>query len=158
VPACPALAQIPPRLARQDRQFGRFAYQAQPQSRRSSGRPTRGTIIVDRAIRFSSCAVILCFPSSCAAEQQATKMQSALTPYVGRSIADYVVERGPPTTTIDLGGNRRAFQWQINRTNRSCGSSDFWDACHRSPSPPNLHGFTRCVRDETTTNAVRLDH
>ena len=50
-----------------------------------------------------------------AAQQQTTKMETALTPWVGRSIGDYVAERGPPTTTIDLGDNKRAFQWQMTR-------------------------------------------
>jgi hypothetical protein len=45
--------------------------------------------------------------------QQKTKMESALTPYVGRSIADFMIDRGPSTSTIDLGPNKRAFQWKI---------------------------------------------
>ena len=45
--------------------------------------------------------------------QQKTKMESALTPYVGRSIADFMIDRGPSTSTIDLGDNKRAFQWKI---------------------------------------------
>jgi hypothetical protein len=45
--------------------------------------------------------------------QQKTKMESALTSYVGRSIADFMIDRGPSTSTIDLGDNKRAFQWKI---------------------------------------------
>src|ERR1700730_9968309 len=48
------------------------------------------------------------------AEQlQKTRMESALTPYVGRSIADFMLDRGPATNAIDMGGNKRAFQWRI---------------------------------------------
>jgi hypothetical protein len=50
-----------------------------------------------------------------AAQQQATKMEAALNPWMGRSVADYVVQRGPPTNNIDLGANRRTFQWQMTR-------------------------------------------
>jgi hypothetical protein len=56
----------------------------------------------------------------CAAQERAraeqlqkTKMDSALTPYVGRSIADFMIDRGPATNAIDMGGNKRAFQWKI---------------------------------------------
>jgi hypothetical protein len=69
------------------------------------------------AVPLFSYIVTLCLLSGCVADQQAiqaTKMRDALTPYIGRSIADYVVDRGPPTTTVDLGGNKRAFQWQIS--------------------------------------------
>ena len=69
-----------------------------------------------RAIDMNSlpgCVALLGCAS--AAQQQTTKMETALTPWVGRSIGDYVAERGPPTTTIDLGDNKRAFQWQMTR-------------------------------------------
>jgi hypothetical protein len=69
-----------------------------------------------RGIQLFGCIVMFCLLSSCIADQQAiqaTRMRDALTPYIGRSIADYVVDRGPPTTTVDLGGNKRAFRWQI---------------------------------------------
>jgi hypothetical protein len=49
------------------------------------------------------------------ASDQASKMDGALTPYVGRPIADYVLDRGPPTNTIDMGANKRGFQWQLTR-------------------------------------------
>lgn len=41
-------------------------------------------------------------------------MEARLAPYVGRSIADVVIDHGPPTTSINMGGNKRAFQWQNN--------------------------------------------
>jgi hypothetical protein len=46
------------------------------------------------------------------AQQLASKGDFALNPWIGRPIADFVVQRGPPTNSIDLGGNRRTFQWQ----------------------------------------------
>lgn len=56
----------------------------------------------------------------CAAQERArveqlqkTRMEFALTPYVGRSIADFMLDRGPATNAIDMGGNKRAFQWKI---------------------------------------------
>jgi hypothetical protein len=64
-------------------------------------------------VSLLTCVVLLGCAS--AEKQQMTKMETALSPWVGRSIADYVAERGPPTTSIDLGGNKRAFQWQMTR-------------------------------------------
>jgi hypothetical protein len=46
------------------------------------------------------------------AQQLASKGDFALNPWIGRSVADFVIQRGPPTNSIDLGGNRRTFQWQ----------------------------------------------
>jgi hypothetical protein len=53
---------------------------------------------------------------SCVTDQasdQSSKMDGARTPYVGRIIADYVLDRGPATNTIDMGANKRGFQWQL---------------------------------------------
>lgn len=61
---------------------------------------------------------IFCFLLGCADQNQ--KMQSALDRYVGRSIADFALDRGPPTNTIDMGANKRGFQWQI--TGQSAGA------------------------------------
>ena len=44
----------------------------------------------------------------------ASNMDARLTPYVGRSIADVILDHGPPTTSIDMGANKRGFQWQKN--------------------------------------------
>ena len=55
-------------------------------------------------------AVALC---GCAAQLQSKKMETALTPYIGRSIADYSLDHGPPSNTIDMGPNKRGFQWVI---------------------------------------------
>ena len=62
---------------------------------------------------ISACFALLGCASE--AQRQATRMETALNPWIGQSIADYVVTRGPPTTSIDLGGNKRAFQWQMTR-------------------------------------------
>jgi len=47
----------------------------------------------------------------CAAQLQTNKMEKALSPYAGRSIADFALDYGPPANTIDLGTNKRGFQW-----------------------------------------------
>ena len=56
-----------------------------------------------------------CAQNTKEAQQLASGSNFALNPWIGRSIADYVVQRGPPTTSIDLGGNKRAFQWRMTR-------------------------------------------
>jgi hypothetical protein len=56
-----------------------------------------------------------CAQNTKEAQQLASRGDFALNPWIGRSIADFVVQRGPPTTSIDLGGNKRAFQWQATR-------------------------------------------
>jgi hypothetical protein len=53
-----------------------------------------------------------CAQNTKEAQQLASKGDFGLNPWIGRSIADFVVERGPPNTSVDLGGNKRAFQWQ----------------------------------------------
>jgi hypothetical protein len=40
-------------------------------------------------------------------------MDGALTPHVGKTVADYALDRGPPTNTIDMGANKRGFQSQL---------------------------------------------
>jgi hypothetical protein len=42
-------------------------------------------------------------------------MEKSLTPYIGKSIADFALDRGPPTNTIDMGANKRGFQWVVTR-------------------------------------------
>jgi hypothetical protein len=60
------------------------------------------------------------FLTSCAlyraAEQykeQQSRMAETVNAYIGRSVADVALGRGPPTDTIDMGANKRGFQWQI---------------------------------------------
>src|SRR5271156_6053278 len=64
---------------------------------------------IQTLLGISICVVLV----GCASQK--TKMEGALNPWVGRSVADYVVERGPATTSIDLGGNKHVFQWQMTR-------------------------------------------
>jgi len=40
-------------------------------------------------------------------------MTRSVNSYVGKSIAAVVLDRGPPTNTIDMGPNKRGFEWQI---------------------------------------------
>ena len=72
-----------------------------------------GVIVWRNIVSLLGCVALLGCAS--AAQQQTTRMETTLSPWVGRSIADFVVERGPPTTSIDLGGNKRAFQWRMTR-------------------------------------------
>lgn len=48
-------------------------------------------------------------------EQQNIKMGELLSPYVGRSIADYVVEKGPPATATQLSADKKLFEWIWSR-------------------------------------------
>jgi hypothetical protein len=45
--------------------------------------------------------------------EQQTRMASALAGYVGKSVADLALDRGPPTNAIDLGANKRSFEWEV---------------------------------------------
>jgi hypothetical protein len=63
-----------------------------------------------------ACTVV----AGCAQQQQTKKMETALTPYVARSIADFALDHGPPTGTIDMGAGKRGFQWVI--TGQSAGA------------------------------------
>ena len=38
-----------------------------------------------------------------------TRRDEKLTPYIGRTIADYVLDHGPPTNTVDLGPGKKGF-------------------------------------------------
>jgi hypothetical protein len=46
-------------------------------------------------------------------QEQEGRMARSLQAYVGRSVADVAQDRGPPTNTVDLGPNKRGFEWQI---------------------------------------------
>jgi hypothetical protein len=48
----------------------------------------------------------------CASGPQVTGMDAKLTALIGHSIADVVVGHGPATSSTDLGGNKRVFQWE----------------------------------------------
>jgi hypothetical protein len=60
--------------------------------------------------RVSLCGLALLL-SGCAAQMQQDKMKAALDPYVGRTIADYVVARGPPQQQTSLGAGQRLYEW-----------------------------------------------
>ena len=70
---------------------------------------------------FLTMAVCLAL-SGCTTQSSSTGGQSLvpmsidarIAPYVGRSIADVMIDHGPPTTSIDMGVDKRAFQWQYN--------------------------------------------
>jgi len=40
-------------------------------------------------------------------------MESALASYVGRSVADFALEHGPPRSSVSMGANRRGFAWVV---------------------------------------------
>jgi len=47
------------------------------------------------------------------ADMQRQKMTSALSPYIGKTVAEYVVEHGAPTSSVALGKQQRMFTWII---------------------------------------------
>jgi hypothetical protein len=47
------------------------------------------------------------------AQNQQRKMEAALSPYAGRSIADYVVQRGAPQSSVALNETTRMFTWEM---------------------------------------------
>ena len=57
--------------------------------------------------------VASCALASCATQDQKDRMESGLTSSVGRSIADFALEHGPPRSSANLGANRRSFEWII---------------------------------------------
>lgn len=44
-------------------------------------------------------------------EQQQSKMSADLNQFIGRSIADYVIVKGPPSSATDLSPTKRLFRW-----------------------------------------------
>ena len=44
-------------------------------------------------------------------DQQQSKMSANLEPLVGRSVADFVVAKGPPASTTDISPTKRLFRW-----------------------------------------------
>lgn len=46
-------------------------------------------------------------------DRQQSKMFDALSPFVGKTIADYELSKGQPENVIELGPNRRGFQWRF---------------------------------------------
>jgi hypothetical protein len=70
-------------------------------------------------------------------QEQSNKMAAKLNPYVGRSVADVALEHGPPTNTIDMGANKRGFQWQY--TGQSAGAVVSGECC-RTDQVREHHG------------------
>jgi len=62
-------------------------------------------------VTLLSCFALLGCASE--AEQRQKNMDAALAPYLGKTVADYVLTRGPTTYTIDMGPSKRGFQWVI---------------------------------------------
>jgi hypothetical protein len=46
---------------------------------------------------------------------QQAKMDAALRPYVGKTIADFALDRGSNYSVIDIGQGKRGFQWVWTR-------------------------------------------
>src|SRR5262245_61911899 len=71
---------------------------------------------VRRPIRLLLRLSSLFFLASCSwyqAIQQYQELTRSLNAYVGKSVADVARDRGLPTHTVDLGPNRRGFEWEI---------------------------------------------
>jgi hypothetical protein len=49
--------------------------------------------------------------AGCAAHERQSRMIKALDDLVGQSIADFVAERGDPTSSVKLGEGENAFRW-----------------------------------------------
>jgi hypothetical protein len=62
------------------------------------------TLTKQLAMLFATCVI-----GACAGKQDTAKIP--LSAWVGRSIGEYVDQRGLPSNTIDLGPGRAAFQW-----------------------------------------------
>jgi hypothetical protein len=98
--------------------------------------------------------IIAVLLSGCAAQLQAKRNESILAPYVGKSIADYALDRGPPTNTIDMGANKRGFQWVLRGQ-----SSPFDGSAHCGAiAPANLHNFLRRLDHQAVSGVVGLDN
>lgn len=44
---------------------------------------------------------------------------SEMKGYIGKSLQEVMVKRGPPANAFDMGDGRRAFQWVLNSTYRA---------------------------------------
>ena len=64
-------------------------------------------------------AFVSLFLVSCAADIQRDRMTNALNAWMGRSVAEFALERGNPTEIIDLGPNRRGFRWVLTEATPS---------------------------------------
>ena len=71
---------------------------------------------IDTILRLTICV----FLTSCAVKEaidhhkeQQSRMTRSVNAYIGRSVADVAVDRGPPTNVVDVGSSKRDFQWEI---------------------------------------------
>jgi hypothetical protein len=69
---------------------------------------------MNRAVALVLFGVLLagCTDAAVDAARQ-SKMTNALELWIGRTVADYAFERGAPSSTLDMGPGKRAFQWVI---------------------------------------------
>jgi hypothetical protein len=56
--------------------------------------------------------MLLCLVS-CASEGQRHQLEATLTAHVGKSVADFAREYGPPRNTTNEGPNKRGFEWMM---------------------------------------------
>jgi hypothetical protein len=72
-------------------------------------------------MRTASIALCMLVGGCAEAQQQSeeaaqkAKMEAALKPYIGKTIADYVLDRGSNYSVIDIGKGKRGFQWVLTR-------------------------------------------
>jgi hypothetical protein len=45
-------------------------------------------------------------------KEQESRMAQSITAYIGKSVADVALDRGPPTHVVNVGSSRRDFQWE----------------------------------------------
>jgi hypothetical protein len=60
--------------------------------------------------------LVLVIPAVLAGCQQ-QRMEKVLNSYTGRSIAEFVADRGAPTSAVKLSDHEAAFRWVITGTN-----------------------------------------
>jgi hypothetical protein len=89
-----------------------------------------------------------------AAERQRTKMDASLAPMVGRTIADYTLSKGPSANTVDLGPNKRGFQWVFNVAGRGPSGGRRAD-CSSAPTTA-VPGDVHRLRDKAQSGIIGL--
>jgi hypothetical protein len=60
--------------------------------------------------RILTALLVIAAEFGCAGPKQ-DPLKSTLSAWIGRSIADFVDQRGQPTNTVDMGQGRARFQW-----------------------------------------------
>jgi hypothetical protein len=54
-----------------------------------------------------------CQPGTLGYDRKQGRMEQALSRYVGRPVSEYILDRGPPTSTFEIGPGKKGFQWRI---------------------------------------------